>query len=114
MHLAAPHILAVSGAAQVDKSIIGWDSTVGSWCRLENHCVLGEDVQVKVGPGLSGLLRTRCCATLATLPCWCLGLRAARCCWQVMPCQQAACLPASASGLSRWRTPQKCTCHNLP
>jgi mannose-1-phosphate guanylyltransferase len=32
----------------VDKSIIGWDSTVGAWCRLENHCVLGEDVQVKV------------------------------------------------------------------
>lgn len=33
---------------QIDKSIIGWDSTVGAWCRLENHCVLGEDVQVKV------------------------------------------------------------------
>lgn len=33
---------------QVDKSIIGWDSTIGAWSRLENHCVLGEDVQVKV------------------------------------------------------------------
>jgi hypothetical protein len=33
---------------QVDKSIIGWDSIVGAWSRLENHCVLGEDVQVKV------------------------------------------------------------------
>lgn len=32
---------------QVDKSIIGWDSRIGSWCRLESHCVLGEDVQVK-------------------------------------------------------------------
>jgi hypothetical protein len=29
---------------------VGWDSTVGAWCRLENHCVLGEDVQVKVSP----------------------------------------------------------------
>lgn len=33
--------------AQIDKSIIGWDSKVGSWCRLENQCVLGEDVGVK-------------------------------------------------------------------
>jgi NDP-sugar pyrophosphorylase family protein len=38
----------VPGVLQIDKSIIGWDSTVGAWCRLENHCVLGEDVQVKV------------------------------------------------------------------
>lgn len=38
----------VSWVLQVDKSIIGWDSTVGAWSRLENHCVLGEDVQVKV------------------------------------------------------------------
>lgn len=41
---------------QIDKSIIGWDSTVGAWCRLENHCVLGEDVQVKVrGTNSNGL-----------------------------------------------------------
>ncbi|KAF8061370.1 mannose-1-phosphate guanylyltransferase 2 [Scenedesmus sp. PABB004] len=33
--------------SKVDKSIVGWDSTVGAWSRLENHCVLGEDVQVK-------------------------------------------------------------------
>jgi len=32
---------------KIDKSIIGWDSKVGSWCRLENQCVLGEDVAVK-------------------------------------------------------------------
>lgn len=40
--------LIVAILLQVDKAILGWDSTVGSWCRLENHCVLGEDVQVKV------------------------------------------------------------------
>ncbi len=33
---------------QVDNSIIGWDSKVGSWSRLENCCVLGEDVTCKV------------------------------------------------------------------
>jgi NDP-sugar pyrophosphorylase family protein len=45
------HCFAVAAAVvamQVDKSIIGWDSTIGAWSRLENHCVLGEDVQVKV------------------------------------------------------------------
>ena len=34
-------------SCQIDKSIIGWESKVGSWCRLENQCVLGEDVGVK-------------------------------------------------------------------
>merc|ERR1712065_109931 len=29
------------------SSIIGWDSTVGSWARLENITVLGEDVAIK-------------------------------------------------------------------
>eukprot|EP00879_Flechtneria_rotunda_P009941 GHRR01010396.1.p1 GENE.GHRR01010396.1~~GHRR01010396.1.p1 ORF type:complete len:329 (+),score=90.47 GHRR01010396.1:1003-1989(+) len=37
----------IGNHSKVDKCIIGWDSKVGSWCRLENHCVLGEDVQVK-------------------------------------------------------------------
>ncbi|WIA14582.1 hypothetical protein OEZ85_003097 [Tetradesmus obliquus] len=37
----------VKDHSKVDKSIIGWDSTIGAWSRLENHCVLGEDVQVK-------------------------------------------------------------------
>ncbi|GLC44512.1 hypothetical protein PLESTB_000065300 [Pleodorina starrii] len=32
---------------KVDLSIIGWDSRVGAWSRMENHCVLGEDVQCK-------------------------------------------------------------------
>lgn len=39
---------------QIDKSIIGWDSKVGSWCRLENQCVLGEDVTVKTELYLNG------------------------------------------------------------
>jgi len=39
---------------QVDKSIVGWDSKIGSWCRLENNCVLGEDVQVKKELYLNG------------------------------------------------------------
>lgn len=33
--------------SKVDNCIIGWHSSVGAWSRLENHCVLGEDVQVK-------------------------------------------------------------------
>lgn len=33
---------------QVESCIVGWDSKVGAWSRLENHCVLGEDVTVKV------------------------------------------------------------------
>lgn len=33
--------------SKVDNSIVGWESKVGAWSRLENHCVLGEDVQVR-------------------------------------------------------------------
>ncbi|MEB3156946.1 MAG: hypothetical protein VKO26_05865, partial [Cyanobacteriota bacterium] len=32
----------------MDKSIIGWESQIGCWARLDSHCVLGKDVQVKV------------------------------------------------------------------
>jgi mannose-1-phosphate guanylyltransferase len=39
---------------QVEACIVGWDSTVGAWSRLENHCVLGEDVTVKVRVALAG------------------------------------------------------------
>lgn len=31
----------------VSKAIIGWQSTVGEWVRIENMTVLGEDVNVK-------------------------------------------------------------------
>ena len=37
----------VKDHAYVKSSIIGWDSTVGSWARLENITVLGEDVAIK-------------------------------------------------------------------
>jgi mannose-1-phosphate guanylyltransferase len=30
----------------VDSSIIGWDSTVGRWCRVENVTVLGKSVKI--------------------------------------------------------------------
>jgi mannose-1-phosphate guanylyltransferase len=30
----------------VKSSIIGWHSTIGKWARIENMCVLGQDVQV--------------------------------------------------------------------
>ena len=38
--------------AKVDGSIVGWDSQIGRWARLEGHCVLGKDVQVKVRSGM--------------------------------------------------------------
>jgi len=31
----------------IDSCIIGWSCTVGQWVRMENVCVLGEDVTVK-------------------------------------------------------------------
>jgi mannose-1-phosphate guanylyltransferase len=37
----------VKDHAKVDSCIVGWDSKVGAWARLEGFCVLGEDVQVK-------------------------------------------------------------------
>lgn len=39
--------VSVKDHAKVDSSIVGWDSKVGQWARLEGHCVLGEDVEVK-------------------------------------------------------------------
>lgn len=31
----------------VKSTIVGWNSTVGQWCRLEGVTVLGDDVEVK-------------------------------------------------------------------
>ena len=39
--------------ACISGSIIGWHSQIGRWARLENCCVLGEDVQARE-PGLGG------------------------------------------------------------
>jgi len=33
--------------AWVERSIVGWRSTVGRWVRMENVSVLGDDVQIK-------------------------------------------------------------------
>ena len=33
--------------AFVSGSIVGWDSVIGAWSRVENMSVLGEDVQIK-------------------------------------------------------------------
>jgi len=37
----------VSRGAYVDNSIVGWQSRIGEWARLQESCVLGEDVAVK-------------------------------------------------------------------
>ncbi|RNF02447.1 GDP-mannose pyrophosphorylase [Trypanosoma conorhini] len=37
----------VGSGTFIDSSIIGWNSRVGSWCRVVNNAVLGEDVEVK-------------------------------------------------------------------
>jgi len=33
--------------AWIQSSIIGWNSTVGRWTRVENITVLGDDVSIK-------------------------------------------------------------------
>jgi mannose-1-phosphate guanylyltransferase len=33
--------------AWIASSIVGWNSTVGRWCRVENITVLGDDVSIK-------------------------------------------------------------------
>ncbi|KAG4303794.1 hypothetical protein PORY_002792 [Pneumocystis oryctolagi] len=37
----------IQNHAWIESSIIGWNSTVGKWARLENVTVLGEDVTIK-------------------------------------------------------------------
>lgn len=37
----------ISKHACITGSIVGWNSHIGQWARLENMCVLGEDVQCK-------------------------------------------------------------------
>jgi mannose-1-phosphate guanylyltransferase len=31
----------------VDDSIVGWNSSVGTWSRVQEHCFFGEDVHIK-------------------------------------------------------------------
>ncbi|KAF5827635.1 GDP-D-mannose pyrophosphorylase [Dunaliella salina] len=42
--------------SKVDNCIIGWESKVGGWSRLENCCVLGEDVTCKDELYLNGAI----------------------------------------------------------
>ncbi|KAJ5077051.1 mannose-1-phosphate guanyltransferase beta [Anaeramoeba ignava] len=36
----------INDFALVSNSIVGWDSLIGKWSRLENHCILGSSVGV--------------------------------------------------------------------
>lgn len=37
----------VNSNSYIRRSIIGWDSTIGRWVRMENVSVMGEDVHIK-------------------------------------------------------------------
>ena len=39
----------------VSGSIVGWHSKLGRWSRLENMCILGEDVEIKSEVALNGV-----------------------------------------------------------
>ena len=45
----------VKAHAWMESTIVGWESTVGSWTRLENVTVLGKDVKVKDEMYLNGV-----------------------------------------------------------
>ncbi|CAE7700128.1 unnamed protein product [Symbiodinium sp. KB8] len=46
----------VKDHAFVKDSIIGWNSTLGAWTRVEGSSVLGEDVQLAEGQTLNGTI----------------------------------------------------------
>jgi mannose-1-phosphate guanylyltransferase len=46
----------VDAHALINGSIIGWDSTIGSWARVDNVSVLGEDVKVGAEVFLNGVV----------------------------------------------------------
>ncbi|KAL0486285.1 mannose-1-phosphate guanylyltransferase [Acrasis kona] len=41
------HDCKIGSYSLIKSSIVGWSSTVGMWCRLDNITVLGEDVQIR-------------------------------------------------------------------
>ena len=45
----------IKAHAWMESTIVGWESTVGSWTRLENVTVLGKDVKVKDEMYLNGV-----------------------------------------------------------
>lgn len=44
----------VANSCWINKTILGWHSRVGSWCRIQNGTVFGEDVQVSDGLYING------------------------------------------------------------
>ena len=44
----------VAASSYVDGSIIGWASSIGSWCRVTDLTVIAEDVQIKDNTLLMG------------------------------------------------------------
>lgn len=53
-HTALLEGVEVANSSWFHKTIIGWHSRVGSWCRLQNISVLGEDVVVSDGLYING------------------------------------------------------------
>jgi hypothetical protein len=46
----------IKNYARVADSIVGWGSRLGTWSRLENHSVIGEDVFVRDEVLLNGAI----------------------------------------------------------
>jgi mannose-1-phosphate guanylyltransferase len=36
----------INSYSYIDNSIIGWRCKIGRWSRIENHSLLGEDVNI--------------------------------------------------------------------
>lgn len=45
----------IGDGTYISKSIVGWNNTVGRWCRIENNTVMGDDVHVKPELYLNGV-----------------------------------------------------------
>ena len=60
VHLANPMAycaaVQIKNYARVADSIVGWGSRLGTWSRLENHSVIGEDVFVRDEVLLNGAI----------------------------------------------------------
>jgi mannose-1-phosphate guanylyltransferase len=50
------HRVEIKNYARVADSIVGWGSRLGTWSRLENHSVIGEDVFVRDEVLLNGAI----------------------------------------------------------
>ncbi len=53
-HTAVMEGVEISNSSWINKSIIGWHSRIGSWCRIQNGTVFGEDVSVSDGLYING------------------------------------------------------------